>query len=124
MGEFVAVPEIEKASRPWAQEVRVGPPIGVSDDDCGTAQALVEPAKLGDTYTVNDWQVYYKPDAGEIANLEAGGWIKLSMLSGQMIPHSISIVQNREKSTPAKAPCPVDHTNTDDACENGTAKND
>jgi len=103
---IVPVPEIVKQARPWAQVVDVGPPPSVTDDECGTANSLIEPGRLG-PYTVNEWRTFFQPSPEQIETLKNGGSIAFVMLSGQMIPHRAEVWRSGTNSAPAATPVKV-----------------
>lgn len=78
-------PEAVRA-RPTLNARHVGPPRGVSDDDCGTVEALV-----GHLNGYPAWCDYWRPTPEQLATLNAGGFIELVQYSPRMVMHSLSV---------------------------------
>lgn len=98
--EIIPVPDVAKKAHPWAQTVDVGPPPGVGDEECGTANSLVEPGRLGD-YVTNEWRTFFKLSEEQLATLAAGGSICFVMTSGQMVPHRSEVWPGELTTEPA-----------------------
>jgi hypothetical protein len=82
----IPVPAKAAAARPWAHKRPIGPPRGVSDDDCGTVEALVEEAQFGIVY-----RDYWKPTEEQLKTLNEGGFIELAQYTPQMMMHSMTV---------------------------------
>lgn len=87
--DIVPVPENAKNAHPKHVVVSMGPPPGVSGDDCGTAQMLLgrEPAMPG--YGGRDQLAYFKPTATDLELLDAGGYIVMNQLGTVVQPFSV-----------------------------------
>lgn len=85
------VPESAKRAHPNHVVVDMGPPPGVSDDDCGTAQMLLgrEPAMPG--FNGRDQLAYFKPSAADLEVLNAGGLLVMNQLGQVVQPFSVSV---------------------------------
>jgi hypothetical protein len=81
-----SVPPEARAGRPDMRVLPVGPPPGVSDDDCGTVEALV--GSIGGLTAYAD---YWRPTAEQLATLNAGGFLELVQYSPRMVMHSLSV---------------------------------
>lgn len=66
--------------------MRVGPPRGVSDEDCGTVESLV-----GYIDGMSAYCDYWRPTSGELERLNKGAFIELVQYTPQMAMHSMSI---------------------------------
>lgn len=88
----IPVPQRVKDARPWAKIVKMGPPQGVSDADCGTAEMQIDTdAQAIRGYAANSNYVYYKPDANELEYLRNGGVIEFCQVGNVVQPFSASI---------------------------------
>lgn len=83
----IPVPPEAAASRPDCQALRIGPPPGVSDADCGTLESLVGRSPEG--YPM--YAGYWRPDAGQLQALAAGGFIELIQYAPRMVMHSMTV---------------------------------
>lgn len=95
--EPVAVPEIIKQARADHRLVSMGPPPGVSGDDCGTAEMLIgkfPDMALGPRYFPQ--RAYYQPDEGELETLNAGGYIEVTQWGSVVQPFACHIWGNGE----------------------------
>lgn len=85
------VSDQQQAARPWAAKVDIGPPRGheyiPSLEDCGTLPALVETVEGH-----RKVRSYWKPDAEELAALNAGQSIELVVFYWPMVPVALNIV--------------------------------
>ena len=60
----VPVPQRVKDARPWARITKMGPPRGVSDADCGTAEMQNDTeVQAIPGFAATSTYVYYKPNA-------------------------------------------------------------
>lgn len=87
----VPVPENAKRANPTHRVIDMGPPRGVADADCGTAQMLLgtEPAMPG--FAGRDQLVYFKPSAHELAVLNAGGLIEMNQVGNVVQPFALNV---------------------------------
>lgn len=65
---------------------RVGPPLGVSDEDCATVESLVGYIDGMSTYCD-----YWRPTPVELEQLNKGAFIELVQYTPQMAMHSMAI---------------------------------
>ena len=73
----ISVPESAQTARPWCHLVNMGPPVGVSASDCGTAPMLV--ARESDVPGFGRANyAYYRPSPAEILLLTEGGFIEFA----------------------------------------------
>jgi hypothetical protein len=93
MMDFTPVPEIEKAARPWAKVIDIGPPPGIGDKDCGTANSLVEPG-TGPWEGATSRYTYFRPTDEELGILCEGGLVRFNQIGGYMVPHSARVVKS------------------------------
>lgn len=84
-----AVPQVAKNVRPDARCFPVGPPPGISDDDCGTIEAQVDRDHLTGG---NCWRVFWKPTPDEIIDLSQGGCVELAFWAPQLVMHSLAVL--------------------------------
>lgn len=90
--ELIEVPENIKASRPECVLVSMGPPRGVSDEDCGTAQMLISPVEEEMAgYPARRQYAYYRPTRAEAEALLAGGVIEFCQYGHTVQPFSARI---------------------------------
>ena len=91
----IAIPAAARAARPWCKPVSMGPPPGVSDEDCGTVQMLIEPTSValgGNGAAVGRAQyVYYRPLDAEIEDLRNGGFIEFAQYGQVVQPFSAAV---------------------------------
>lgn len=80
------VPANVHAARPHLKRILVGPPPGLTDQECGTGESLVGRVEGYPAFTS-----YWKPDAEQLALLNAGGVIELVQYVPHMVMHSMSI---------------------------------
>lgn len=85
------VPESAKAAHPDHRTVSMGPPRGVSDDDCGTAEMLIgsRPAMPG--FEGRDQFAFFKPTEADLAVLNAGGYLVMNQLGTVVQPFSLGV---------------------------------
>jgi hypothetical protein len=70
----------------------MGPPRGVSDDDCGTAQMLISPVEQQmPGFTGKRQYAYFRPSARELEQLNAGGFIEFCQYGSVVQPFSASV---------------------------------
>lgn len=90
--EPIPAPEAAKAGRPDCQVVSMGPPRGVSDDDCGTAEMLI--SGVGNDlpgFPARRQYAYYRPNEAEIEHLRRGGFIEFCQYGQVVQPFSASV---------------------------------
>lgn len=104
------VPNLAKQLPPTAQVFQVGPPRGVSADDCGTIEAQVErEAQFGPV-----WRTYWRPTDHELEQLRAGGHVELALHAPQLVMQAMSVLGPATAEEPAQAEepqfiCDLDH---------------
>lgn len=84
------IPDAARAARPWAQELTIGPPRGVSDDECGSVEALVEHV-AGEGPFPDRIHVPLRLDDGELELLAAGEPVWLTVCAPQLVPFALSV---------------------------------
>lgn len=90
--EPIPAPDQAKASRPDCKLVAMGPPRGVSDDDCGTAEMLISPmSEELPGFPARRQYAYYRPNEAELAHLAAGGFIEFCQYGQVVQPFSATI---------------------------------
>ena len=87
----IRVPESAKSAHPTHVLIDMGPPSGVSDDDCGTAQMLLgtKPAMPG--FAGRDQLAFFKPSEADLALLNAGGYLVMNQLGTIVQPFSLGV---------------------------------
>lgn len=85
---FVPVPEDVRRLRTSTVVVNMGPPKGVSDDECGTIEVLIETNALNRPIGRGQY-AYYRPTAEELEQLNAGGVIELGQYGQVFQPVSL-----------------------------------
>lgn len=90
--EPIAVPDTAKARHPEALLVAMGPPAGMSDEDCGTAEMLVDPVDLLGIGGRGQY-AYFKPNAYELAILNDGGVIEFCQYGRVVQPFSATVLE-------------------------------
>lgn len=83
----IPIPPEAAATRPDCRALRIGPPPGVSDADCGTLESLV--GKSPEGYPM--YAGYWRPDAEQLEALAAGGFIELIQYAPRMVMHSMTV---------------------------------
>lgn len=83
----IPIPPEAAATRPECRALRIGPPPGVSDADCGTLESLV--GKSPEGYPM--YAGYWRPDAEQLEALAAGGFIELIQYAPRMVMHSMTV---------------------------------
>lgn len=89
--EPVAVPEQVKRHHPSYRLVQMGPPPGVSGDDCGTAEMLIGDRPVMAGFPGRDQMVFYRPDAYDLQLLNDGGVICFNQLGTVVQPFSVGV---------------------------------
>ena len=82
----ISVPPAAVAGRPECQLVNMGPPRGVSDDDCGTAQMLIQPHGHQPAGIGRGNYAYFRPTPAELEQLAAGGFIEIAQYGDVVQP--------------------------------------
>lgn len=91
--EPIPIPPEALAGRPDCREVKMGPPSGVSDDDCGTAAMLVSSTRhdLIPGFPCRRLAAYFRPSPEELATLQAGGFIEVCQYGQVVQPFSAAV---------------------------------
>jgi len=87
----IAVPDSAKINRPWCQLVSMGPPPGVSDDDCGTAEMLIAPIESALPGVGRGQHAYFRPSADQARVLLAGGYLEFTQWGMVVQPFSAEV---------------------------------
>ena len=98
----IPVPENAKAARPWGHVVNMGPPEGVLDKDCGTAEMLIDTKSTIPGFPGgNANRVYYRPNQYELEMLLKGGVIEFVQYGQIVQPFSVAVwpANTEEKET-------------------------
>jgi hypothetical protein len=82
----IPVPPEAAATRPHLKALRIGPPLGMTDRDCGTVEAL---AGIQDGYPL--YADYWRPTLEQLEALAAGGFIELIQYAPRMVMHSMAV---------------------------------
>jgi len=88
------VPKIAKQARPWARVFPVGPPIGISDNACGTVEAMHDVENV-DGVQCPVYRDYWKPSEEQLKMLNEGGFIELAQYAPQMIMHAMTVWEDK-----------------------------
>lgn len=87
----IRVPDEAKQRHAPCRLVRMGPPKGVSDEDCGTAEML-RTDEYEPTFGAPAHHAYYKPTPDELAVLNAGGYLELTQIGATVQPFALNVV--------------------------------
>ena len=94
--EPIKAPQIVKNAHPECQVVQMGPPPGVLDEDCGTAEMLIGPSE-GPIKGFSQGRanyVYYRPSPAECETLKNGGFVEFAQYGQVVQPFSATIWAN------------------------------
>lgn len=83
----IPIPPEAAASRPTLRALRIGPPPGVSDADCGTVESLTGISPEG--YPM--YAGYWRPTPDQLQALGNGGFIELIQYAPRMVMHSMTV---------------------------------
>lgn len=84
----IPIPPEAAAARPDLEALRIGPPPGVSDAECGTVEAL---AGFSEDAAYPMYADYWRPTPEQLDALAAGGFIELIQYSPRMVMHSMTV---------------------------------
>lgn len=87
----IAVPEAAKAGRPECELVSMGPPAGVSDEDCGTVEMLRAPIGSGPLGVGRPQYAYFRPSPTELRQLADGGFIEFVQYGTRVQPFGAAV---------------------------------
>lgn len=88
------VPEHVERANPDMVKIRIGPPPSVPDEDCGTIEGLVGEILDGSSFHgARQFKVYWSPSPSERGKLMRGHPVELTVISNQMVPHSMKVVE-------------------------------
>lgn len=89
----IPIPDAAKAGRPYCQMVNMGPPRGVSDEDCGTVEMLIAPSSAGGLpgFGGRPQYAYYRPTPEELQQLGNGGFIEFCQIGDTVQPFSAAV---------------------------------
>ena len=68
------------------QKLVVGPPRGISGDDCGSVESMT-----GNHGGYPVFADFWRPTVEQLAMLQAGGFIELRQYAPQMVMHSMTV---------------------------------
>lgn len=83
----IPIPPEAAATRATLRALRIGPPRGLSDADCGTVESLAGTSPEGYPMYAN----YWRPTPEQLEALQAGGFIELVQYSPRMAMHSMTV---------------------------------
>jgi hypothetical protein len=83
----IPIPPEAAAARATLKALRIGPPPGVSDAECGTVESLVGQSEEGYPMYAN----YWRPTPEQLDALAAGGFIELIQYAPRMAMHSMTV---------------------------------
>jgi predicted RNase H-like HicB family nuclease len=89
--DCIPVPEAARVGRPECEFVRMGPPPGVRDEDCGTAEMLVSPPGRIPGFGGRANYAYFRPTPEELEQLKAGGFIELAQYGSVVQPFGMAV---------------------------------
>lgn len=84
-----SVPDLARRARPLTMTVSMGPPQGVSDDDCGTAEMLVSHEVLPGIGRAH--YAYFRPTQEELQTLQDGGFLELALYGSGVQPFGLLV---------------------------------
>lgn len=86
----IPIPAAAHAGRPWCSAVAMGPPPGVSGDDCGTVEMLIDYTEREKIpgFPARAQYAYYRPTETELEHLRNGGFIELCQYGSVVQPFS------------------------------------
>ncbi|WP_374457731.1 hypothetical protein [Nocardioides sp.] len=88
----VEIPIEARRARPDCRVVSMGPPPGVPDEECGTAEMLVSGEEEQMTgFVARRFYAYFRPTEAELAKLNAGGFIELAQYGHVVQPFGCAI---------------------------------
>jgi hypothetical protein len=87
----VAVPENAKAAHPGHLLVSMGPPVGVSGEECGTAQMLIGNRPVMPGFGGHDQLAFFRPTEHDLAVLNAGGLLVMNQIGFTVQPFSLGV---------------------------------
>lgn len=82
----IPIPPEAATTRPSFKALRIGPPPGVPDDECGTVESLVG---MVDGYPA--YADYWRPTPEQLEALQRGGFIELIQYHPRMVMHSMTV---------------------------------
>lgn len=85
----IEIPDEARATRPGCFPVSMGPPKGVSPDECGTAEMLVSPVSLS-SGVGRPHYAYFRPSAEDLERLNAGGFLELALYGNGVQPFGLA----------------------------------
>ena len=89
--EPTKVPESAKRAYPNHGLIDMGPPRGVSDDVCGTAEMLLGRTPTMPGFGGRDQLAFFKPSRDELFELNAGGYLVMNQLGNVVQPFSLGV---------------------------------
>jgi hypothetical protein len=98
------VPAAAEQARPECTKVQMGPPRGVSDQVCGTAEMLIQPPGHQPAGIGAGRYAYFQPTAEQLAVLNAGGFLELAQYGGGVVPFGLQVFTSDEDSSGEQSP--------------------
>lgn len=83
----IPVPPEAAANRLACRAIRIGPPPGVSDDDCSTLECLAGLHESGLPMIA----AYWRPTPEQLTTLQAGGFIEHIQYARRLTMHSMTV---------------------------------
>lgn len=95
----VPIPDEAREANPQAAERRFGPPEGVSLEECGFVDVLIDTASLGGevSYVLMS---YFRPTAEELAVLNAGGYLEVAQYGQVLQPFAVEVLRAGNQAEP------------------------
>lgn len=87
----IPVPEAMKTLYPDLEVYQVGPPPGMTEQECGTVEALAGQVQFDETRLMPVYADFWKPTEAELAMLNSGGLLELRLYCPQLVMHSLSV---------------------------------
>jgi len=85
------VPTKAQEKYPDAMVRDIGPPKGISADDCGTAAVLIDQQIDGPWKGLFTFHMYFQPTKQQIEQLQNGAYIEVAMTGNGLMPHYVTI---------------------------------
>lgn len=88
--KFGSVPEIAKEQRPWAPVLRIGPPVGYSEDQIGFLEAQVDD-QVPDFPGGRAYRVFVELEEGDREALLSGAPLEFAVFGERLQPISVQL---------------------------------
>ncbi len=86
----ISIPAAAALTRPGCTPIQMGPPPGVSDEDCGTVEMLVSPVPLSSGVGRPHF-AYFRPSPIELRQLLDGGFLELALYGNGVQPFGLAV---------------------------------